>query len=79
MGIAMRRHHEQRIKARARKCLVIWEQDVNPSSVGKWVSTHGCSCKCLFCRNPRRHFGDRTRQEKIMELNFKDMINNEGG
>jgi len=78
MDMKMRRHHEQRIKARIRKLLVRGGFDLDPCVVGVWTSTHGKPCSCILCGNPRRNFGERTRQEKIMELNFKDMINNWG-
>ena len=76
MDMKMRRYHEKRSKARVRKILARDGFDITPEIVGLWASTHGKPCSCILCGNPRRYCGERTRQEKIMELNFKDMINN---
>jgi hypothetical protein len=38
--------------------------------IGKLVSTHGASCSCFMCGNPRKYFKEKTLQEKINDENF---------
>lgn len=32
------------------------------------AAEHGKLCSCMFCGNPRRHFGDVTMQERRAAL-----------
>ena len=36
--------------------------------------TPGKLCSCAMCGNPRRHFGDRTRQETLASLDAPETI-----
>ena len=31
-------------------------------------------CSCVWCGNPRRHFGERTRQERAADLVYEDGV-----
>ncbi len=65
---ALRRHHLERHKAKARK--VLHWQDRSFSSereealvVGKWAHTPK-ACSCWMCGNPRKHWKEATWQEQ---------------
>lgn len=34
-------------------------------------------CSCPACGNPRKHFGEKTREEKINEIKFQEEIEEE--
>lgn len=64
MSLALRRHHEQRVKARFyRKQQLHPLGSTSPGGAGLYAH-HGCNCSCPMCGNPRRHFGERTLQER---------------
>ena len=42
-------------------------------AVGK-LAANRKPCSCNMCGNPRRHFGDETRQEKIVVLPMREQI-----
>ena len=71
---AQRRQHQNRMKQRVIKVIMRWGFDASPGRIGKWASTHGKPCSCFMCGNPRKFFGERTRQEQIADLDFKEMI-----
>ena len=59
---ALRRHHENRMKRRVEKHY----SEHAPRSAratGKRAQTRQ-PCSCWMCGNPRRHFGERTLQER---------------
>lgn len=33
-------------------------------------------CSCWMCGNPRKHFGERTRQEAIANISFAEQLDN---
>jgi hypothetical protein len=69
-----RRGNERKAKTRAKVRLTKWGLGSDdPARVGKWASTHGKPCSCYMCGNPRRHFGEKTRQELIADINFEEM------
>lgn len=60
-GLAVRRHHRERLKKSRR---FHWGRDLSsePSRLGMAVDTpHPCSC--AMCGNPRKHFDELTLQE----------------
>ena len=65
-GIAIRRHHRDRIKTKTRAIAVgyMWEgRDIDAYVQSHWQNRAKCSCP--MCGNPRRHFGEVTRQESV--------------
>jgi len=59
---AVRRHHNERLRAKRSKYNTV-ALDATEKRVGKALHT-ACACSCWMCGNPRRHFGERTVQEK---------------
>ncbi|MCK5616713.1 hypothetical protein KAR91_83400 [Candidatus Pacearchaeota archaeon] len=69
MNRALRRHHKQRIKNKV-KYYYGGVHINNPKYIGMAsVTRHACSRYC--CGNPRKHFNEVTRQEKIHDLAFE--------
>ena len=70
-GKAFRRHQVARAKARAhRTCKHNWYWYLG-STTGREIgimATTRKRCSCTGCGNPRRHFGEITRQEKRAKL-----------
>lgn len=66
MSLLKRRGHELRMKAKAKRIAKQFSIDGNPSDVaiGKTYSTHGKSCSCAMCGNPRKHQNEKTLKEK---------------
>ncbi len=65
MNRALRRHHEQRMKDRfydKQRKNPFWG-NTGPKAAGVYAN-HKCVCSCAMCGNPRRHFGERSMQEK---------------
>lgn len=64
MNRATRRHHYERMKAKAiRRERMRHMPRLDPRRIGLLANTpHPCSC--YACGNPRRHFGEVTIQEK---------------
>lgn len=82
MNRALRRHHEQRVKAnflRRERRYPIWLNDTTDKvtqdqaritiNAGRFAH-HGCICSCWMCGNPRRHRHERTLQERRHDANF---------
>lgn len=70
MKRALRRHHTARLK-RSRR--FHWGRDLahELKSLAKAVNTP-CPCSCWMCGNPRRYFGELTRQERRRLLDFRE-------
>lgn len=72
---ADRRHSEKKAKSKAR-ILVDRTRDLFPPlseeemarAVGKGAAVHNAYCSCPACGNPRRHFSEKTIQEKRQDL-----------
>ncbi len=63
MKRAIRRHHIERLKAKRIKEDYWCDKMDNPRLLGICVNTpHPCSC--YVCGNPRKHFNEKTIQEK---------------
>lgn len=54
-----RRHHKERMKARARRLL--------PGRSPEHLADNMAKCSCPMCGNPRKWFGDPTIQEMKAE------------
>ncbi len=65
MTIAERRSHAARFKLRAAHRLSQFGK-ADPRQVGKAATTPK-GCKCIFCANRRKEFGEKTIQERRFE------------
>ena len=65
---AYRLHQRERIRAkRMREIFSQWDRIVpDERIIGKYLNTPK-PCSCPMCGNPRRHFGQRTVQERRAE------------
>ena len=64
----LRRHHLEGIKARERRKLLRllgWDY-LTPLQIGRHAATPAL-CSCRMCGNPRRYFGEVSRQEQFAE------------
>ena len=68
-GLAFRRYQQKRIKARVRRFLRWFYQPewVSAKVIGLRAITR-VPCSCWLCGNPRRYFGNVTRQERLVAL-----------
>ncbi len=66
---AIRRHHRQRIKNKVKDYYAGAHKN-NPRYLGIAINTQQ-PCSCYGCGNPRKHFKDVTKQEKIRTLDFE--------
>ena len=76
-GLAIKRHHNSRIKTKTKQILErLWviDEEVSASEIGRCASVHCKGCSCFMCGNPRRHFNERTVQERreFQEEIYKD-------
>ena len=70
MRRSLRRFHTRRIqKRRVRNMLLTHQPTKDEIGVAKKTA---CRCSCPMCGNPRRHFGEITRQEKLAILKEKE-------
>ncbi len=74
---ALRRFHKERIQKK-RKQYLIFESpndlESNEIRLKKALKTPTV-CSCWMCGNPRKYFGEKTRQEIIFEEIFKSYQN----
>lgn len=71
-GRAFRRHHAGRLLARARQITRLnFVERASPDdrerqcdAMARRIRDHLAGCSCWMCGNPRRHFGDKTIQER---------------
>jgi hypothetical protein len=68
-SLAYRRHHRERIKAKRIRQFRKYGKELveDPKSLGKLIRTPK-PCSCAMCGNPRKHFGEKTLQEKKQKL-----------
>lgn len=70
---ALRRSHRDRIRARTRRIVLTWSGCSRPESreayLAKvpYLAENRQACSCPVCGNPRRWFGEPTRQERRAE------------
>jgi len=86
MSLALRRHHKKRMKKRARKIHSDWYRGKKESQCEHSYNTYYSDwdpeysadnlklCSCYMCGNPRRYFGQRTRQELKSDLELKECL-----
>ncbi len=63
-GRAFRRCTADRSKRQAQSILVAWGKPTTPRNLGLVGSTRR-PCSCWMCGNPRRYYGEPTRQEVL--------------
>lgn len=64
---ALRRHHLARLKKSRRRDFSLTASEVNLAADKRFLGIHvttPAKCSCWMCGNPRRHFGQVTRQEQ---------------
>lgn len=66
MHRALRRHHYQRLKRKRRHYYGGYGRHSDDIQ-GKWADT-ATVCSCWMCGNPRKYFGEITRQESLAAL-----------
>lgn len=67
MKRAARRHHKERMKAKAQR-VYPW------SDMPEKLADHLAECSCPMCGNPRKHFGETTRAERIADLSTHEQV-----
>ena len=70
MNRALRRHHYQRLKRKRRHYYGGYGRHRDDVQ-GKLART-APSCSCWMCGNPRKYFGELTRQETLAALKFTE-------
>ena len=68
--IAYRRHQIDRLRNVRR---LYWHGDVSKRQLEILVNTRK-PCSCYMCGNPRRLFGEITRQEELSNLDFAEYL-----
>lgn len=48
-----------------------WED--TKENLGKMAAVHGADCSCFMCGNPRKHWKEKTLQEKKADLDEKEI------
>ena len=76
---ALRRKIKQQRKLKYEK--ILRNEWYHGADDGKWINKTAQLyadtpklCSCYACGNPRRYFGEKTRQELIADYNSKDII-----
>ena len=75
MPRALRRHHYQRLKRKRRDHYGSYGR--HRDDVQGQLANTAMLCSCWMCGNPRKYFGEITRQEALANLNFIEQIQNE--
>jgi len=65
---SFRRHHLERLKKKRSKYHGGWAGS-SDRTLGLILTTPK-PCSCYMCGNPRKHFGERTRQEMLSDQLF---------
>lgn len=78
------RHHELRVKEKAREMWRAWHSQYQPAQpTKKWIGQiahhRGALCSCYRCGNPRRWRGERTLQELAFHEAAKHEYNTNKG
>ena len=69
MSLSENRHHENRLKKYTKKIISTWfSSEPTKEQIGKSYSVHASGCSCKACGNPRKHFNDKTIQEKKADI-----------
>lgn len=61
MKRAIRRHHAERLKAKAKRRIISrsFYKEASKEAIGKYFQVHGTFCSGFCCGNPRRFFKDK--------------------
>jgi hypothetical protein len=65
MNRANRRHHRFRVRQKAKRVLKWLMGDCFDPKFADKRAEHMANCSCSMCGNPRKFFGERTRQESV--------------
>ena len=77
MSLEKRRQEESRMKNKAKKIAKSWGISENDEKqIGRIYTTHGKSCSCYACGNPRKHYPQKTLKEISSEKSFKKDLEN---
>ena len=69
MSLSENRHHENRLKKYTKKIISTWfSSEPTKEQNGKKYYVHAYGCSCPACGNPRKHFNDKTIQEKKADI-----------
>ena len=73
---AFRILNREKLKQRARKIARIWNKSGSTVEEDHLIkdAEHLKMCSCTACGNPRKHFKEKTIQEKINDIDFKEEI-----
>lgn len=80
-GLAYRRHQEKRMQNRSRKVVKrIFPDDSFGEDIQERIEkmaakrrNHLAECSCHMCGNPRKHFNEKTLQERRFPDNMNDL------
>ena len=67
---AYRRHQTEKRKASVKR---LWGMELDEKWLHIMINTRK-PCSCIWCGNPRKWFGEKTRQEKIADINENDIM-----
>lgn len=70
MKRALRRHHMERMKQKATRLYGGYAAG-RPKSIGRLANTR-VPCSCYMCGNPRKHFLEITKQEKLADIEARE-------
>lgn len=73
---AVRRHHQERLKKRRKHYWGYDSTGIRPNNMDEkqlgLVANTPCPCSCFGCGNPRKHFKELTKAERIASLKFTE-------
>ncbi len=72
MHRALRRHHYRRLKRKRRDYYDSYGR--HRDDIQGMLANTASLCSCWMCGNPRKHFGEKTRQEALATLNFIEQV-----
>ena len=72
MHRALRRHHYRRLKRK--RCHYYSGYGRHRDDVQGMLANTATLCSCSMCGNPRKYFGEKTRQEALATLNFIEQV-----
>ena len=72
MHRALRRHHYRRLKRKRRPYYSGYGR--HRDDVQGMLANTATLCSCWMCGNPRKYFGEKTRQEALATLNFIEQV-----
>lgn len=67
---ALRRHHANRMMRKVSNYYAAWCRD-DREQFARYHYNHAALCSCEGCGNPRKHFGEKTMQERKADERYK--------